>query len=131
MPTAPGARGPLLHASPNEYIVLGDNRPGSRDSREFGPVPRRHLKPEVRQQILWRRIPAASLSPWPSKVRRLICHGWKRCTAKEANPFLGAVLNEALRFSCLLVSPASVLPISAVSHPVRAAGSRIARTQGF
>jgi len=57
MPTAPGARGPLLHASPNEYIVLGDNRPGSRDSREFGPVPRRRLKPEVRQQILRRRIP--------------------------------------------------------------------------
>jgi len=131
MLTAPGARGPLLHASPNEYIVLGITARAAVTAVSLVQSRGATSSHRSGSRSSGAAFPAASLSPWPSKVRRLICHGWKRCTAKEANPFLGAVLNETLRFSCLLVSPASVLPISAVSHPVRAAGSRIARNQGF
>ncbi len=32
---------------PDEYFLLGDNRPCSDDSRAYGPVPRKHIKSRV------------------------------------------------------------------------------------
>ena len=38
--TAAASVGPVLAAGPDEYIVMGDNRWESEDSREYGPIRR-------------------------------------------------------------------------------------------
>ncbi len=45
--TASDKKGPRLSAGPGEYIVMGDNRPISRDSRAFGPVPRKLIQGRI------------------------------------------------------------------------------------
>ena len=45
--TASDKKDPCLSAGPGEYIVMGDNRPISRDSRAFGPVPRKLIQGRI------------------------------------------------------------------------------------
>lgn len=45
--TLEGEKFYMITAGPNEYIVLGDNRPNSHDSRFFGPVQKENIHGEM------------------------------------------------------------------------------------
>jgi signal peptidase I len=45
--TASDRKGPRLSAGLGEYIVMGDNRPISRDNQAFGPVPRKLIQGRI------------------------------------------------------------------------------------
>jgi signal peptidase I len=46
-PAEPTRRGATFILGEREYVVLGDNRPSSADSRNYGPVARRQIKRRV------------------------------------------------------------------------------------
>jgi signal peptidase I len=49
-------RGPVIRAGHNQYIVMGDNRPGSSDSREFGALNFQELMAVIRQEPVPARL---------------------------------------------------------------------------
>ncbi len=54
---------------PHQYFVMGDNRPRSSDSREFGPIPEEHII----GLVVYRYFPPARSgwikNPWPPSLR--------------------------------------------------------------
>jgi hypothetical protein len=45
--TLPRLRAAVFELGPNQYFVLGDNRPESADSRIYGPVERKQIKKRI------------------------------------------------------------------------------------
>jgi signal peptidase I len=86
--TGPGSylrEGRTVEIPQGEYIMMGDNRPHSRDSREFGPIPRESI------------VGRAFFSYWPVDNLGLIKHA-KYNLQSMLSPIKIACLQKVIRY---------------------------------
>jgi len=55
-----------------DVFVMGDNRPRSSDSREFGPIPIKHIIGVVKYRYYPPRKSGWIKNPWPAKLRTFL-----------------------------------------------------------
>ena len=79
-------RGPVIRAGSNHYVVMGDNRPGSSDSREFGALNFGELMAVIRHEPAPARIVRDEIAGYNQLTNQMSYLALKNLTHKAHAP---------------------------------------------